>query len=96
MSSDVEYNTLYTIIEQQKDKIDMMSAQLTIRYDKIKKLKSEAEINNAEWERICNAYANENQRLSDYIEELKQQKHFLADKLYLATRRTDDNGDLIE
>ena len=96
MPSDVEYNTLYTIIEQQKDKIDMMSAQLTIRYDKIEKLQSEAKINNAEWERICNAYADENQRLSDYIEELKQQKHFLADKLYLATRRTDDNGDLIE
>jgi len=40
--------------------------------DCIEKMQSEAEINNAEWERICNAYADENQRLSDHIEELKQ------------------------
>lgn len=34
---------------------------------------TEAEINNAEWERICNAYADENQRLSDRIEKLQSQ-----------------------
>jgi 3-dehydroquinate dehydratase len=36
------------------------------------------------------------EKLKSEIEELKQQKYYLADKLYLATRRTDDNGDLLE
>ena len=91
-----DHNNLSNFLIECRDEILMKNAQLLIRSDLIEKLKSEAEINNAEWERICNAYADENQRLSDHIEELKQQKYYLADKLYLATRRTDDNGDLLE
>ena len=36
------------------------------------------------------------EKLRSEIEELKEIKYNLADKLYLATRRTDDNGDLLE
>jgi hypothetical protein len=36
------------------------------------------------------------EKLKFEIEELKEIKYNLADKLYRATRRTDDNGDLLE